>query len=176
MDTTVLVLPGIGDSGAGHWQTLWEQRHDAFVRVRQRDWNRPVCAEWVETLEMAVSSVTGEVVLAAHSLGCLLVPHWAAQTELTLKGALLVAPPDPDGPAYPKEIAGFDHPPLDPLPFPSVVVASTDDPYGSVEFAQSCAQAWGSHFVDAGARGHINADSGLGDWPEGYVLLRQLTD
>jgi predicted alpha/beta hydrolase family esterase len=73
------------------------------------------------------------------------------------------------------EIAGFDHFPPDPLPFPSIVVASTDDPYGSVEFAQSCAQAWGSRFVDAGARGHINADSGLGDWPEGYALLRQLS-
>ncbi|MEJ2479822.1 MAG: alpha/beta hydrolase [Acidihalobacter sp.] len=175
MDTTVLVLPGIGDSGPKHWQTLWEQRHDGFVRVRQREWDRPVCAEWVETLEMAVSGVTGEVAFAAHSLGCLLVAYWAAQSALAVKGALLVAPPDPDGPTYPMEIAGFDHPPRDPLPFPSIVVASTDDPYGSIEFSQSCAQAWGSRFVDAGARGHINADSGLGDWPQGYALLRQLT-
>ena len=176
MSTTVLVLPGIGGSGIGHWQTLWEQNHDAFVRVRQHDWNRPVCTEWVATLETAVSGVAGEVVLAAHSLGCLLVPHWAAQTERTIKGALLVAPPDPDGPAYPAEIVGFDHPPLDPLPFPSIVVASSDDPYAGIEFAQSCAQSWGSRFVDAGPRGHINADSGLGDWPEGYALLHALTD
>lgn len=174
MNPTVLILPGYGNSGSGHWQTLWERTHDGFARVQQRDWERPVRTQWVETLEEAISGASSEVVLVAHSLGCLLVPHWAAQTTRPVRGALLVAPPDPDGPSYPEQALGFEHPPQTQLPFASVVVASTDDPYARPEFARSCARAWGSRFVDVGARGHINGDSGLHDWPEGYALLRQL--
>ncbi|OYU42993.1 MAG: alpha/beta hydrolase, partial [Burkholderiales bacterium PBB4] len=40
--------------------------------------------------------------------------------------------------------------------------------------AQGFAHSWGSRFVNYGARGHINADSGLGDWPEGLQFLEQL--
>ncbi|WP_455385240.1 RBBP9/YdeN family alpha/beta hydrolase, partial [Acidihalobacter prosperus] len=112
MHPTVLILPGIGDSGPGHWQTLWENPRDNFTRVQQRDWNRPVRSEWVERLEDAVTRTAGDVVLVAHSLGCLLAPHWVAQTKHRIKGALLVAPPDPDGPAYPDSAVGFEHPPL----------------------------------------------------------------
>jgi uncharacterized protein len=176
MNPTVLILPGYGDSGPGHWQTRWEETHEGFVRVQQRDWNRPACTEWVNTLEESVSRASPDIVLVAHSLGCLLVPHWTAQTARRIKGALLVAPPDPDGPSYPEQAVGFEHPPLTPLPFASIVVASTDDPYAGLDFARTCARAWDSRFVDIGPRGHINGDSGLHDWPEGYALLRQLFD
>lgn len=174
MKTSVLVLPGIGNSGPDHWQSLWEAAHPSFVRVEQRDWDSPVCEEWLSSLERHVARAGGDVVLAAHSLACLVVSHWAQQTDLRVKGALLVAPPNPDGPGFPKEASGFSPVPAKEFAFPSIVVASSSDPYGTLEFAQSCAGAWGSRFVNAGAVGHINSSSGLGEWREGFALLRQL--
>ena len=174
MNTTALILPGIGNSGPEHWQSLWERANPTFVRIQQRDWDNPVCREWVETLESTVSRLGSKVVLVAHSLACTLVAHWAGSTKQKVHGALLVAPPDPDGPAFPKEAVGFSPMPRRSLPFPSIVVVSTDDPYGSPEFAKSAATAWGSRFVSIGAAGHINSQSGLGEWNEGFSLFRQL--
>lgn len=174
MSSTVLILPGIGNSGPEHWQSLWGKANPSFARVRQRDWDRPVCSEWLDVLEKSVAGVGANAVLVAHSLACALVAHWAARTNFRIKGALLVASPNPDGPNFPKEAVGFSPLPLKPLSFPSIVVASTNDPYGSVEFAKSMASAWGSCFVNIGPAGHINSKSGLGEWNEGFSLLQQL--
>ncbi len=179
--SSVLMLPGYGGSGPQHWQTLWEKEHQRFRRVEARDWDHPVRGEWVGNLEAAVAAAQGDgpdVVLVAHSLACLQVAHWAAVTPLThvttVKGALLVAPPDPESPAFPPAAAGFTPLPLSPLPFPSILVASTDDPYASTAFSEQCAHAWGSRLVFIGAAGHINAASGVGEWEEGKVLLGEL--
>lgn len=174
MNTTVLILPGIGNSGPEHWQTLWEKTNPSFSRIQQRDWDYPVCAEWAKVLEESLMSISTNTVLVAHSLACALVAHWAAKTKLKIKGALLVAPPNPDGPNFPKEAVGFSPLPLRTLPFPSIVVASTNDPYGAFEFTKSVASAWGSRFESIGPAGHINANSGLGEWNEGFSLFRQL--
>ena len=174
-----LILPGYAGSGPQHWQTLWETLDPAFWRVEQKDWNRPVASEWVETLERAVAESDGEVVLVAHSLACLLVSHWAAQSapvvKAKVKAALLVGPVDPAGPAFPKDAVGFHPIPAGPLPFRSLVVASTDDPYATVEFCLRCSQGWESRFEVIGPKGHINAASGLGEWEEGRALLSGLT-
>ncbi|MBU2816257.1 serine hydrolase family protein, partial [Acidithiobacillus ferrooxidans] len=106
MSTRALILPGIGNSSSEHWQSLWERANSSFLRVEQRDWERPVCEEWVNVLEDAVRQTgnhSTKVVLVAHSLGCLLVAQWASRTKLSIKGALLVAPPDPFGPNFPKK-------------------------------------------------------------------------
>jgi uncharacterized protein len=174
MNTTALILPGIGNAGPAHWQSLWEAANPSFVRVQQRDWDSPVCEEWLEVLEKAVARFGAGTVLVAHSLACLLVAHWAARTHLKVKGALLVAPPNPAGPDFPQEATGFSPVPVKPFIFPSIVVASSNDPYGNLEFAKSCALAWGSRFAGAGAAGHINSNSGLGEWPEGFALLQHL--
>ena len=174
MTATALILPGIGDSDPGHWQSLWQESPPRFVRVEQRDWRRPVCAQWVETLEHAVKSEGGDCVLVAHSLGCLLVAHWAAQTSLGVRGALLVAPPDPGSAVFPPQIEGFSQVPMAPLAFPSIVVASSDDAYGDLSFTAACARAWGSRFVEIGPAGHINTVRGFGPWPEGLALFRHL--
>ncbi|MEW6314404.1 MAG: alpha/beta hydrolase [Pseudomonadota bacterium] len=174
MNSTVLILPGIGNSGPEHWQSLWEKANPSFVRVQQRDWDRPICSEWLDVLEKSVVRAGDNVVLVSHSLACALVAHWAVRTTLRIKGALLVALPNPDGPNFPKEAVGFSPLPLEPLAFSSVVVASTNDPYGSVEFARSVASAWGGRFVNIGPAGHINSNSGLGEWYEGFSLLQQL--
>lgn len=174
MSSTVLTFPGIGGSGPRHWQSLWEQTHPEFVRVPQRDWDHPVCEEWVAVLEHTVQSSGSPVVVVAHSLACLAVAHWAARAHAPIKAALLVAVPDPERPSFPAEAVGFTPLTRERFAFPSIVVASTDDPYGSLAHARACAVAWGSRLLNIGAAGHINASSGLGVWPEGLALLRQL--
>lgn len=174
MTSPVLIFPGIGNSGAQHWQSHWEQLNPDFVRISQRDWDNPVCEEWVAVLESTVQQLGPSVVIAAHSLACLAVVHWAARSCLPIKAALLVAVPDPDGPHFPAEAKGFASLPQQALPFSSIVVTSSNDPYASVAHAEACALAWGSDLVKMGNIGHINANSGLGLWPEGYALLQQL--
>jgi len=173
MSVSVLILAGIGNSGPQHWQSRWEQSDPEFKRVQQRDWNNPVCEEWRDALEVAAKRAGSSVVVVTHSLACLVVAHWAAQGHAPIKAAFLVAVPDPTGPNFPKEAIGFSATPTKPFAFPSVVVASTDDPYGTIEHTSRLAKAWGSHLVNIGACGHINASSGLGAWPEGYELLSQ---
>jgi predicted alpha/beta hydrolase family esterase len=174
----VLILPGINDSGPTHWQSLWQQAIPAAHRVSQADWDHPVCAAWVAALHRTVDQLAGSAVLVAHSLGCLQVVHAAAAGGAgfarAVRGALLVAPPDPDAPSFPDIAVGFRPLPLAPLPFASVVVASRTDPYSSFEFSQRMAAAWGSELVDLGACGHINATSGLGAWAAGRAWLDRL--
>lgn len=170
----VLILPGLYDSGASHWQSQWEALHLGFRRVVQRDWIAPRCRDWVETLDRAVAEEVLGPVLVAHSAGCALVAHWAATGTPRAKAALLVAPSDPAAPSFPAEPSGFTPMPMARLPFPSIVVASRDDPYVSSSRARECAEAWGSRFVDAGEAGHLNGDSGLGEWPLGFALLAEL--
>ncbi|MFM0396456.1 RBBP9/YdeN family alpha/beta hydrolase [Paraburkholderia phytofirmans] len=173
---TTLVLPGYQNSGAGHWQTRWEELNPAFVRVRMPDWDHPERDAWCRTLDAAVAAADAPVVFAAHSLGCLTTAFWAAQYASAAQlakvaGALLVALPDPGAAHFPRDARGFAPVPLERLPFPTIVVASSDDPYCGMPFSQTCANAWGSRWIDLGPRGHINADSGLGDWDEGREWL-----
>jgi predicted alpha/beta hydrolase family esterase len=182
MPSPVLIFPGFGNSGPEHWQSLWESTNPDFVRVPQRDFDHPVCEEWASVLEDSVRRLGPSVVVVAHSLGCLAVAHWALNHKAAsgktahspIKGALLVALPDPNGPNFPAQALGFSPLPQGPFSFPSTVVASSNDPYGSQAFVQTHASAWGSRVVNLGAAGHINAASGLGTWMEGFSLLQQL--
>jgi predicted alpha/beta hydrolase family esterase len=174
MSLKVLILPGVNGSGPEHWQTFWEASHREFRRVPERDWAHPVCEEWVKTLEAAVRDAGPKTILVAHSLACLQVVHWAAETRLTIHGALLVAPPDPKRKAFPNTAVGFSPLPRKRLPFPSILVASSNDPYGDLTFSQRCAQAWGSRLISFGPKGHLNAESKLRDWPQGFRLLQLL--
>ena len=171
----VLVVPGYGDSGPQHWQSVWEAADATCRRVVQRDWYAPTLADWRDCLDAAVAACDRPPVLVAHSLGCALVTHWTRQARRPIAGALLVAPADVDMLALVLDaVASFAPVPLDRLPFPSIVVASSDDPYVSVERAKTFARAWGSRFVLIEGGGHLNTDSGYGDWPEGRRLLDEL--
>ena len=172
MDCDVLTLPGLWDSGAQHWQTLWERKHPNWTRVTHRDWTNPRREEWVAELDAAIALREGPPLLVAHSLACALVGHWAQSgSMLKVAGALLVAPSDVEAPGYPKEARGFAPMPMERLPFPSIVVASSNNEYVSLERARAFAQAWGSRLVEIGAAGHINGASGYGVWPEGEKLV-----
>jgi predicted alpha/beta hydrolase family esterase len=175
---TTLLLPGLGNSGSEHWQSHWERNIPNCKRVSQDNWDTPHCCDWVARLDQFLAQLAQPVVLAAHSSACALVAYWsliATPEHLNLiRGAMLVAPSDPDGPNYPLGPRGFGPVPLHHLPFATVVVASADDPYISPDRARHYASAWGSRFVLLEHAGHINAASGFGPWLEGLALLDSL--
>ncbi len=173
---TTLYLAGLGDSGPEHWQSRWQAADPGARKVMQADWDSPDPDAWRERLEQAVREAEPPVVLVAHSLGCALTARWARDGSTDkVAGALLVAPPDVDAAEHTvPEIYPFAPMPLEPLPFRSIVVVSNDDPYGEVERQREFATAWGADLVEIGPAGHINADSGLGDWPAGLALLHRL--
>jgi predicted alpha/beta hydrolase family esterase len=171
----ILTIPGLWNSGPQHWQTYWEAKSPELVRVMQRDFDHPDRDEWVATLDATIRSCSSPPVLAAHSLGCSLVAQWAKDCGGSgVAGAFLVAPSDVEAPGYPIEGRSFATMPLVRLPFPSIVVASTDDEYVSLDRARVFADAWGSRLEIIGPAGHINGASGYGPWPEGEAMLRDL--
>ncbi|KPH06891.1 serine hydrolase family protein (plasmid) [Rhizobium acidisoli] len=170
--TEIIHLPGIGNSGDLHWHTLWEKADPSICRFAPSSWDEPDLSDWIAALDQAVQSTHTPPVLVAHSLACLLVAHWHQMSDLPIKGAMLVAVPDPASPAFPTQASSFARPPEKKFRFPSLIVASTDDPYGSLPYAQMRAEQWGSELKTIGAAGHINGQSKLGDWSEGLAHLR----
>lgn len=179
MTPAVFILPGLFNSGDGHWQTVWEQSLPNARRVQQAEWNAPNRADWVETLDAAIASSDGPVVLAAHSLGCALTAWWASERghaphAAKVRGALLVAPPDVERADFPAFVTGFAPMPSIGLSFPAAVIASSNDPWCALPRARAWAEGWDAVFHDIGAHGHINGDSGLGDWRQGREWLDNL--
>ena len=174
MECDVITLAGLWNSGPQHWQSLWEQKHPGWKRAPHRDWNNPACDEWVAEVDAAIAQSEGPPVLVAHSLACVTVAKWAAAgSPLRIAGAFLVAPSDVDAPGYPVEAEGFGPMPMEKLPFPSIVIASSNDEYVTLDRARAIAAAWGSKFVEIGDAGHINGASGYGEWPEGERMLME---
>jgi uncharacterized protein len=173
--TNYLIIPGLGNSGPDHWQTYFEKSGDNFYRVEQRDWEAPDCTDWIATIDKKVSEFKlSTIVLIGHSLGCSAIAHWANKYRRIIKGALLVAPSDPEAPQYTFPANGFAPIPLRKIDFKTIVVASEDDVWVSLERARLFAQHWGSEFVNIGAAGHINVSSGYTDWNEGLQILQRL--
>jgi predicted alpha/beta hydrolase family esterase len=174
MSASVLILPGWHNSGPDHWQSLWQSTH-GYTRVEQHNWDFPLRGDWMMQLEEAVLA-NPNAVLVAHSLGCVLVAAWAAHSKQTrnVKGALLVAPADVERPEMQHMLHSWSPIVRERLPFPSIVAASRNDAHCSLLRASGLAQAWGSRLMDCGMSGHINTDSRLGDWPEGFALLQDL--
>lgn len=170
--TEIIHLPGIGNSGKLHWHSLWEEANSSIRRFAPASWDEPDLLDWIDALEQAVGTAPTPPILVAHSLACLLVAHWQDVSDLPIIGAFLVAVPDPASPAFPPQAAGFANVPERKFRFPSLIVASTNDPYGSLPYVEARAQQWGSELKIIGAAGHINGQSELGDWPDGRALLR----
>jgi predicted alpha/beta hydrolase family esterase len=178
--TTILTLPGWLGSSPMHWQSLWETTF-GDVRVEQHDWASPLRGDWITHLEDALQNhlarqPEARIAFAAHSLGCHLVAAWAALSPNVhrVTGALLVAPPDPAMLELSPQLHSWKKPVLNKLPFKTTLVASTRDPFCSFAAAEGLAASWGSRMVSAGPIGHINADSGLQDWPAGRAMLMDL--
>ena len=176
MSTLFLTVPGVTNSSENHWQSRWEREFpEKFRRIEQAEWDTPVCSDWIAKIEAYVQAAGPKnVILIAHSLGCTAVAHWAKEFGTQIKGAFLVAPSDCEAGSYSFDTKEFAPIPLTRMPFRSLLVASTNDEYVSVGRAKYFAGAWGSEFVNVGDKGHINVDSGHGEWNEGLELLRRL--
>ena len=177
----ILTVPGLGNSGPGHWQTAWEASLPCCRRVDLGLWDDPHRNTWVNKLNLAIQRAEGPVILVAHSLGCLAVAWWAEYEQPggpeeggKVIGALLVAPPDVEDRPLDRRLTRFAPVPAGALPFPSLLVASRNDPYLTMAQARGLARRWGARLADAGEAGHINAASELGDWAFGRLLLNTL--
>lgn len=168
---SIIIVPGWRDSGPGHWQSLWADSLAGAQRVVQDDWVSPTRQAWVGALTQLVLQAPGPVVLVAHSLGCITVAHLPPEANARIQGALLVAPADPERRGV---LADFAPAPYQRLPYESILVASSNDPYCPVRTAGAYARAWGSQFVRLQDAGHINVEAGFGPWPLGLALLQSL--
>jgi uncharacterized protein len=177
----ILTIPGLGNSGPGHWQTRWEELLPGCHRIDLGLWDDPHRNTWVNKINLAIQRANRPVVLVAHSLGCHALAWWAhyeqpdsAAEGGKVIGALLVAPPDVEEHPLDRRLTRFAPVPDAPLPFRAVLAASRNDPYMPFHAARKLAQTWGAGFADAGAIGHINAQSDIGDWAFGRLLLNRL--
>ncbi|MDA8486866.1 alpha/beta hydrolase [Pseudomonas resinovorans] len=173
-----LILPGWQGSPDEHWQSHWQRTLPNASRVEQADWNNPDRASWVEALERAIDAERTPVILIAHSLGCVTVAHWAAQSDpdvlRRVRGALLVAPADVQRPGCPEPLKGFAPIPRDLLPFPTLLVGSDNDPAASPQRALEMARNWGAEAAILTGAGHINVKSGHSTWEQGFAHLYRL--
>jgi predicted alpha/beta hydrolase family esterase len=181
-DVSFVFLAGLGNSAPEHWQRAWFGELSGTARalwVDHHDWNRVSRGRWLTELDAAIDGADATerpLVFVAHSLGCLLAAEWIDENrDATVRGALLVAPPDLTVEGAPKEISGFRSPfVMGSLPCRGIVAASENDPLASIDFARRLSEHWKARLVEVGPRGHINAESGLGKWPEGRALLTEL--
>ena len=171
MSVSIIIVPGWRDSGPGHWQSLWADSLPGAQRVVQDDWVSPNRQAWVGALAQLILQVPGPVVVVAHSLGCMTVAHLPPVASARIQGALLVAPADPKRRGV---LADFAPVPYQRLPYESILVASSNDPFCPVRTAGAYARAWGSQFVRLQDAGHINVEAGFGPWPLGLALLQSL--
>jgi uncharacterized protein len=157
----LLIVPGLGDSPPGHWQSWLQGLHRDAVRVVQRDWQTPDLERWAGRIGSVLErSGPGPWIAVAHSFGVLaLARHLELLPGSPVVAALLVAPADPDK----FGVAGLL--PRQSWPRPHTLVLSDTDPWMSQAAAQRLARRWGSHYVSLGDAGHINIASGHGPLP-----------
>jgi predicted alpha/beta hydrolase family esterase len=173
--THYFIVPGLGSSGPEHWQTHFEKTLPKTRRIEQQEWEAPVCADWIATIDTALQGYDlSNVVLIGHSLGCSTIAHWAEQYGQRVRGALLVAPSDMESSLYTFPIKGFDKMPTKRIYFKTIMVTSTNDPWVTLERATLFTENWGSTLVNIGDAGHINVAAGFGPWGEGLALAKML--
>lgn len=178
----VVIVPGLRDHVAEHWQTLLEAKLPNAVSVPRMTQDKLSCAAWVQMLDRTLAPIAAPVILVAHSAGVMIVVHWAQRHGRPIRGALLATPPDFESPlpeGYPSmdvlRANGWLPVPRAPLPFPSIVATSGNDPLGRLERVVALADAWGSRPVHLGDVGHLNPAAGYGEWPQAEALIRELT-
>lgn len=173
--TNYLIVPGLGNSGPEHWQTYFENTIPNFTRIQQSDWDTPACEDWIKNIDdMVTTFEPSSIVLIGHSLGCSAIANWAVKYKREIKGAMLVAPSDLEAPNYTFPTKGFSPTPLEKLGFNSIVVASSNDIWVSLDRAKYFASSWGSEFINIGEAGHVNVASGHTNWEEGLMILKRL--
>lgn len=162
-----LLIPGLDGSPAPHWQHWWAATDPTALIVEQRSWSKPTLEAWLTEIAAATLIHPGAV-LVGHSLGAIaIVRLLASWPQVRVAGALLVAPAEPS--RSPRTQAFGRIPKLE-LGVPTIVAASTNDPWVDHDRARDLSEDWGADFIDMGEAGHINVASGYGPWPEGRAL------
>ncbi|MFC6156201.1 RBBP9/YdeN family alpha/beta hydrolase [Kribbella jiaozuonensis] len=172
---TFVIIPGLDGSDEHHWQSRWSDEWLPDVRrIQPSSWSAPDLDDWSLAITRAVESTADDIVFVTHSLGCHALAHWLiGRVDARLRGSFLVAPPDPLAPTFPVDrLPTFAALPAVPLSVPSLLVASTDDPYCSIDAAARLADGWAAPLIALDELGHINSDSNIGSWTEGRHLLR----
>ena len=173
----ILTIPGYLGSDKKHWQSYWDKEMQNTSRVEQKNLTNPEKNEWLSVLNDYIKKQKDDIILVAHSLGCILLVHWAYKYSGNIKGALLVSPSDVESKKYtPDVLRNFSPIPKKNLPFKSIVIASENDTYVSISRAKYFARCWGAKLVNVGALGHINTESNLGSWQQGKSILKELVD
>jgi predicted alpha/beta hydrolase family esterase len=180
---TILIVPGLRDHVHDHWQTWLATRLESARLVPPMGREDLDLSARVGAVERAARACAWPVIVVAHSAGVITVAHWAQQTSCHVVGALLAVPPDLERPmpkGYPTvqglRRGGWLPVPREPLPFPSIVAGSRNDPLASLKRVTQLANAWRSRLVDLGDVGHLNPASGYGEWPFALQLIEQLVD
>lgn len=181
MNPTLLIVPGLRDHVAQHWQTLLESSLPNAVSVPPLERDKLNCSARVAALEAVITRIEGPVVIVAHSAGVMITVQWAKRHNRAIHGALLAAPPDFETPMPAGHSSmgvldenGWLPVPRARLPFRSIVAASRNDPLASFERVEEMSSQWGSRLVDLGNVGHLNPVSGYGEWPRAHDLLAEL--
>lgn len=164
----ILIVPGLRGSNSEHWQSWFEHKLPNTLRVLQSDWETPHLPRWAGAVRHELSRANGHVWIIAHSFGCLAAAHAAFDFRDKVAGIMFVAPADPD-----KFNVAHSLPHVR-LGFPSVVVASSNDPWLGLTKAAYWADQWGARLINLGNAGHINTESGFGPWPDGLEIFEQL--
>ncbi|HWD83385.1 MAG TPA: alpha/beta hydrolase [Kribbella sp.] len=169
---TYIIIPGLDGSDEHHWQSHWERSLPA-VRIQPSSWTSPDLTDWTNAITRAVEAAPTPITFITHSLGCHAVSHWlTTQAPTSVRGAFLVAPPDPNAPTFPADrLPTFTGLPARPLGVPAVLIASTNDPYCTIEAATHLSKAWAAPLIPLPDLGHINSTTNLADWPQGHHLL-----
>lgn len=161
-------VPGLGDSGAEHWQTWIEEVVGDVERVQVADWKTPDLDAWLNAIDAVLMTEWRPAILIAHSFGALAAAQYAIEESTRVAGVLLVAPADPARFADGAKLT------LSRLPCASLLVASRNDPWMEMRVAQRWAHIWGASLIDEGEAGHINVASGHGRWPRGLSYISRL--
>lgn len=167
MTTTIILSPGYENSNEQHWQSHLERKYKNVIRVPQKNWFNPERKIWIEALAKTIESTEGKALLVGHSCGCNAITQWAEQTSNSEKviAAILVAPADVDAPNAIAPIHAQRPVAKKTLPFSSTLICSDNDVHASLERSQFFAKQWKSELIILNKAGHINADTGFGDWP-----------
>jgi predicted alpha/beta hydrolase family esterase len=176
---TTLIIPGFQGSEDAHWQTWFQSKIKNSQRVHQ-NWDEPILAYWAENVRNSIDKCNGKVWIIAHSFGCLAAILAGIDRYKNIAGAMLVAPADPErftlgGVLEESELDGSESIrsliPTHPLPFPTLVIASDDDPWMQASKVQLWSDIWNSEFISLPSAGHINTASGFGPWDAGLTLF-----
>lgn len=167
---TIILVPGLRDSDEYHWQSCWARRFPFWKRIKQKNWLEPDIENWVSAIkrELAVSPLPA--ILVGHSFGALASCRLLQTRQVNVAGIVMVAPAEP---AY----FGLDEA-IQPaaLPVPCILFASRNDPLMPFARAQFWATCWGGQLIDIGEAGHINSESGHGEWQYGLERLTEFCE